>query len=432
LIGVGEPERHLYPGLFAMGFAAVGVATAVTGGFTAEEQRIRTRALLTYVLVVLVAFWVSLGPGDWRPYGLLYRIVPGFSGMRVPARLAIIVHLGLAVLAAAGAAWVLNRLSRRAALAAAIALGAIIVLEGRHPMSIDPFPPVERRLDRAAYEWLRDAPPGAAVELRITQLNDLHPFTLFYQFNTLIHRHRIVNGYTGWPSVLQEFLGGPAAPFDDPAGVGEVLRGLRAIGVRYLLLHEWTYTDPAQPARILAAVRAEADQFVEERRFDATIVWRLAHAVPRVPETPVAMRRIEPAEFTLSASRTPQRLPYLTDGNVETRWITGVRQMGGEWIEIRFQQPQDIGRLRIETSPRGLIDYPRRLVVESLDDQGTVHLLFEGSVVSRLIESLAVDDRRAPIDINLSRNETRILRLRQTGQTHRWFWGVHELTLWAR
>jgi hypothetical protein len=53
-------------------------------------------------------------------------------------------------------------------------------------------------------------------------------------------------------------------------------------------------------------------------------------------------------------------------------------------------------------------------------------------VLTRLIESLSVDDRRAPVDIDLPPNRTSILRLRQAGETRRWFWSVHELSLWQR
>jgi hypothetical protein len=436
LLRAGEPERQLYPGLFALGCAVVGLATGFSSPAAAVRQENRptwTRSIVTYALVGLTALSVSLGPGAWRPYGLLLRIVPGFSGMRVPARAGIIVHLALIVLGAAGAARLLGRLPRRVALITAVTLGAIILVEGHAAPSVDPFPPIERRLDRAAYEWLRDSPPGAAIELRITQQNDFHPFTLFYQFNTRIHHHRIVNGYSGWPSVLQEFLGGPAAPFDDPAAIPDVLHALRAIGVRYLLLHEWTYTDPEQPARIAAAIRAAPDQTIEERRFDRTVVWRLADIAPRPPGPAAASReKIDPASLTVAASHVPERLRYIFDGNVETRWITGTRQTGGEWLEIRLQQPADVASLRLETSPRGLIDYPRHLVIESIDENGAPQRLYDASVLARLIEALAVDDRRAPIELELAPNRTQILRLRQTGRTHRWFWGVHELSLFRR
>ena len=400
------------------------------------------RLVWTYALMTIVAVWVSMGPSEQyqqypgRPYSLFYRFVPGFSGMRVPARMATIVDLGLAVLAAAGAARVLARAPRAMALAATAMLAVVVIVEGRLTASIDPFPPIERRLDRAAYEWLRDSPPGAAIELSIAQQNDFHPYTLIYQFNTLLHRHPIVNGYTGWPSLLQEFLGGPASPFREPGHVREALEALRAIGVQYLLLHWWTYTDADEPARIMSEIRAARDQYVDERAFQSTFVWRLANApAARLGARATddgTVRRIDPASLTIEASHEAARVPLMFDGDIETRWLTGTRQTGAEWLEFRFTHPTDVARIRLDTAPRGRVDYPRHLVVESVGESGAARVLFDGSVLTRLITSLVVDERRAPVDLDLPPNRTTTLRLRQTGQTHLWFWSVHELTLWER
>jgi hypothetical protein len=427
LLAPGGPERQLFLGLIAMAFAGVALLMAV------RSRGEWLRYVVTYAVVTLVALWISMGPGDhdpWRPYDLLYRVVPGFSGMRVPARLATLVDLGLVVLAAAGAARVLARLPRGAALVTTAALGLLVVVEGRLVASIDPFPPIQRRLDRAAYEWLRDSPPGAAIELSIAQQNDFHPYTLIYQFNTLLHRHPIVNGYTGWTSGLQEFLGGPASPFREPGHVREALEALRAIGVQYVLLHWWTYADAGEPARILAEIRAAPDQYAEEREFQNTFAWRLADvAASRLGGGGENGQRIDPSSFTAAASHAGDRLPLMFDGDIETRWLTGTRQAGTEWLEFRLRQPTDVARVRIETSPRGLVDYPRQLVVESIDGRGSTRVLFDGPVLTRLITSIAFNERRAPIDLDLPPNHTTTLRLRQTGETHRWFWSVHELTL---
>jgi hypothetical protein len=434
LLTPGGPERQLFLGVVAITFAALALAMAVRSH---GEWR---RLVVTYAFMTTVAVWVSMGPGEHyrvhpsRPYDLFYRFVPGFSGMRVPARMATVVDLGLVVLAAAGAARVLARLPRPASLATTAALAIVVMVEGRLPVLIDPFPPIERRLDRAAYEWLRDSAPGAAIELNIAQQNDFHPYTLIYQFNTLLHGHPIVNGYTGWTSGPQEFLGGPASPFREPGHVRDTLEALRAIGVRYVLLHWWTYADAAEPARILSEVRAARDQYVEERQFQSTFAWRLADApaarlgVHSVDD--LRLRRIEPSSFTAAASHAADRLPFVFDGDIETRWLTGTRQMGTEWLEIRFRRPTDVAHLRFETSPRGLVDYPRHLVVESAGESGSLDVLFDGSVLTRLITSLAVDERRAPIDLDFAPNRTSTLRVRQIGQTHLWFWSVHELTLW--
>lgn len=426
LLAAGGPERQLFLGFVPIGFAIVALVLAVR---SRDEWR---RHVLTYAAVTVATLWVSLGTASWGPYDLLYRIVPGFSGMRVPARLATVVDLGLVVLAAAGAARVFARLPRAAALATTVVLGLVIVVEGRLAASIDPFPPIQRNLDRPAYEWLRASPPGAALELNITQQNDFHPFTLIYMFNTLLHRHPIVNGYTGWTSGLQEFLGGPASPFREPGRVAEALEALRTVGVQYVLLHWWSYSDADEPARILSEVRAARDQVAEERAFQNTFAWRLADApVSRLGVADDGGRRLDPATFAVTASHSADRIPLMFDGDIETRWLTGTRQVGAEWIEIRLREPTDIGRVRFETSPRGLVDYPRRLVVESREGDAAPRVLYDGSILTRLITSLVADEGRAPVDVVLPPNRTTTLRLRQTGETHRWFWGVHELSLWA-
>jgi len=428
LLTAGGPERQLFLGVVPMAFAAVALVLAVR---SRDGWR---RQALTYAAVTLVTLWVSLGPGAWwRPYDLLYDLVPGFSGMRVPARLATVVDLGLVVLAAAGAAQVFARLPRTVALATTAVLSLVIAVEGRLVASIDPFPPIQRNLDRAAYEWLRASPPGAAIELQIAQQNDFHPFTLIYMFNTLLHRHPIVNGYTGWTSGLQEFLGGPASPFREPGRVREALEALRTVGVQYVMLHWWSYTDADEPARILTEMRGARDQIAEEREFQNTFAWRLAAApVSRLGTADDGGRRLDPATFSVTASHAVDRIPLMFDGDIETRWLTGTRQVGAEWIEIRLREPADIGRIRFETSPRGLVDYPRHLVVESIENGGAPRLLFDGSILTPLITSLVVDEGRAPVDVALPPNRTTTLRLRQTGETHRWFWSVHELSLWSR
>src|SRR6185295_4514622 len=69
----------------------------------------------------LCAAWLSLGPtvtslGRTFPglglYDYLFRYVPGFDGVRVPARYAMVVTLFLALLAAEGAAAWLRRYAR--------------------------------------------------------------------------------------------------------------------------------------------------------------------------------------------------------------------------------------------------------------------------------------------------------------------------------
>ena len=95
---------------------AYGVAS-----YLSPSMRARASAFMRsggfFVLALVAAAWLSLGPSPQvlgrpldlaSPYGYLWTYVPGFEGLRVPARMAMIVALMLAVLGAVGAAAVVR------------------------------------------------------------------------------------------------------------------------------------------------------------------------------------------------------------------------------------------------------------------------------------------------------------------------------------
>lgn len=427
-LAVGEGEHALFQGLVVMALAAAGVLTAFR-----TNRPAWARHVCAYFLITLCAVWLSFGAGPWRPYAALYAIVPGLNGLRVVARLAAIAGLGLAALGGAGAAAIFDALPRRVALAAAIVLATIIVVEGQHgATSVDPFPPLEARVDRDVYDWLRVSPSGGVLELNIAQQDNFRPYTLSYQFAAVGHGHPIVNGYSGWKSGLQEFLGGGASPLREPGQTDAVLRALRTTGVRYVLLHRWTYQDSSEPDRIASEVRASTDQIAEERQFAETLAWRLKDSPAGSADDGARYRWIDPRSFTARASHQQGRVPLAVDGDPETRWLNGQRQTGTEWIDIALNRPTDVGRIRIETAPRGMGDYPRHLVIESIDESGVSHVLFDGSVLQRLVEAVATNRQGAAVDLDLPSNRSTRVRLRQTGQTRVWFWSVHGLSVWER
>ena len=106
--------------------------------------------------------------------------------------------------------------------------------------------------------------------------------------------------------------------------------------------------------------------------------------------------------------------------------MSGEPQGGGEWIEIALAAPADVGRVDIAAAARSFLDYPRHLVI---DCDGTP--VFDGSVVSNLVEALAADERFPTISIELPPNSTQRLRIRQTAQSGHW-WSVHEVSLYRR
>jgi hypothetical protein len=428
LVGEGDGERQLFHGLIVIVFAAIGAGVFISRRAIGEEGTSR-RTAITYTLMAVLAVWLSMGPVPGSPYSVLFRVLPGFNGLRVPARLSVVVLLALSVLASGGIAWFLGRLPKKAVAVTAIALGAVIFLEGQHGVGVsDAANWNDRNWDRVAYEWLRTSPPGAAIELNITQQDDFHPYSVVYQFNSIWHRHPIVNGYSGWKSMLQEWLAAPASPLREPGYVADTLRGLRAIGVRYVLLHEATFSDVREAARLVAEIRAAGDQVAAEQHWPETWAWRLTDIEP-AGAAEVKLQRVDPRMFEAHASHQEGRLGLAFDGDIDTRWMTGEPQGGAESVDLRLAQPVNVARVRMATPPRSQIDYPRILTIESIDAGGATTTLFEGSVVDRLVRAIAAEERQAVLDIDLPANRTSTLRIRQTGRSVAW-WSIHELSLW--
>jgi hypothetical protein len=424
LLPVGRGELELFHGFVALAFAAIGVVTIGVKG--------RTRFVATYVTIAALAAWLAMGPGPATPYGLLFKFLPGFSALRVPARITSVFIVGVAVLAGAGFAWLLARLSKRSAAVAAAIIGATILVEGQHGVGLTDTPSLkDKSWDAVAYDWLKASPPGAVLELNVTQLDDVRPFTIAYQFHALTHRHPIVNGYGGWKSSIQELFGSYASPLHEPGLAPDALRGLRMIGVRYVLLHASTFPSQDEAARTVDSVRAAGDQIAEAREWPGVWAWRLKDLPDAPPSSDNHLRALDPKSLTVRASGHEDRVPLMFDGDIDTRWISGDPQDGGEWIEIRFPREVDVARVRFETSPRSVTDYPRRLTIDSADATGAARTLFAGTVADRFIAALAIDELSAPVVIDLPRNRTATLRIQQAGRGTNW-WSVHELGLWER
>jgi hypothetical protein len=161
--------------------------------------------------LMILAVWLSLGPapsaGDARVsgfglYGVLYDHVPGFTGVRVPARYAMVAAIFLAIAAAHGAA----RLARRSwgsfALLAigvlAIADGAAMPVEVNHTWSTSEATPPARVFPAAqaprVYQDIRGLPDGTVVAE--------FPFgdpawEIRAVYYAAVHRKPVLNGYSG-------------------------------------------------------------------------------------------------------------------------------------------------------------------------------------------------------------------------------------------
>ena len=418
-------EHALFPGATLLVLAIVGL---VSGWRRDPNARV-------YAVIALSAAVLSFGPqpSAWGhrlpwpgPYAWLLAIVPGLDGLRAIARLGVVVLLAASVLAAFGAAWVLERLAPRARLTATAVVLALMAFESwPAPIPTTPFDPLPNADERAAYEYLRERAPGGAIELPLSLEHASSEF--LYQYRTLLHGHPIVNGHSGYLSPLVTFLGGGHTPLREPEHFADLIEMLRAIGVRYLVVHpenddRLTWTDT-----LIAALRRAPDQVEAERSFDGTIVYTLRAAEPAAT-APLVLQPVPLSAIHAEASHQADRLPMIFDGDPDSRWMSGEPQAGDESITLTFDRLRDVRVIRMQLALRSEGDYPRELVVDSVGPDGT-RTIFRGAGLPPFVLGLLRDPAHPLIDVVLPENRSNAIRLRQVATTRTFFWSIHELRI---
>lgn len=382
-------------------------------------------------------FWGHDTPLVW-PYGWLVASVPGFGALRVPARAASLVFFALAVLAGFGASRLLRDRSPRTRWITLAMLAPFIVVEGfGGPLPVSPFRTRSPRPERSAYAWVREGPPGGAIELPPEgELMADGRSDLYYQFHTVFHGRPIVNGSSRFEPPLTTFFKGAPSPLREIAQLPDVPRMLRSFGVRHVIIRPTDYKNRNFGQATVDMFRSSAD-VTEHRRFGAGLtaleVFRL-----RDPFTPLrdisqtGWRPVPAAAFRVSASERADRIHFAADGDPGTRWISAGAQDGSEMLELELDRSRDLARVRLDLgSSHG--DYPRGLEVSALDAQGQVaQVLYTGSILPQLAAGILADPFRTPIAIDLPPNRARRFRIRQTGTTRTWSWAVEEIALWER
>lgn len=165
-------------------------------------------------LAAVAAFLLSMGPeirsggrliSEVGPYNFFYWHVPGFDGLRVPARFAMLVMLFLSSAAGLGAAAIEQRF-RRGALVV-LALGAVAVAEAfSAPIATNGTVAEGRYATPPArvytgdqvpgvYRFLKSLPsPGTVVvEFPLGEW----AYEMRYVFYSTVHWHPLLNGYSG-------------------------------------------------------------------------------------------------------------------------------------------------------------------------------------------------------------------------------------------
>jgi hypothetical protein len=340
-------------------------------------------------------------PSLYRP---AYLFVPGFDGLRVPARFWMLALVCLSAAAALAYAR-LVRPGRRWRWAAAAGLTLLALSDswmGAMPM-ID-VPPRSPLLEREAANPVIELPIG---------MND---GDLAAMYRSIFHGEPVANGYSGYLAPQYAALQ-VLVDARDP----QILARLASLGIRDVRITRETDAD----GRLRAFVeRFPGTTVVGEDGAEVLlrlpVVAREDHHVALGDPIPIA---------GLDANVRPDLLPNLVDGNRGTRWETGP-QVPGQMLTVTLGRTATVGAVVLHLGP-SLYDFPRGLAVDLSIDGETWTRVWEGPTALLAFDAGLEDPKEMPIALPLGGREARYIRMTQTGQDPVFYWSATEIGVFA-
>jgi hypothetical protein len=212
-------ERELFMGIAVPLIALIGLWPPLSA------------SRIAYALGLVLAFDLSLG-FNGALYPWFHQYVLPYRGLRVPARMAMVVGFGLAVLAGYGAARILRVLNHRgAARLGVVLLVALVFVEYRSTLALKEIP----KRPPPIYDALPHGPKTVLLELPLRQ-PDIALEPTFMYFSTFFW-HNLINGYSGFKPTSYHELLEKMTNFPDETSIAE----LRRRGTTHVVMHERFY-----------------------------------------------------------------------------------------------------------------------------------------------------------------------------------------------
>lgn len=269
--GFCKPETELFLGAIPLALAIVGLVKGrVVNGATIWP---------TYPILMAVGFLLSLGPKISVPgtglsipglHLIFYKCFPGFNGLRVPARAAIIVALCASLFAALGVKHLVSFFKGRQKTILAVTLASCIILEYCH------LPVQTTRIETgrkvpAVYKWLQGQKDEAVIlELPMPKGLPSAWKETRYMYFSLYHWKRLINGYSGY--FPADYIALLASMSDFPTD--RSIQYLKTVGVDYIIVHTDAF-DNKQGPLTATNIGNFRDQTELIGRFGSDIVYRL-------------------------------------------------------------------------------------------------------------------------------------------------------------
>jgi hypothetical protein len=447
-------EDALYPGVFVLAAAAFGIAWG------------RPRWLmLALTIVAAVAFLLSLGPslGDGvagarpLPYRWLFDHVPGFTAMRVPARLGGLGAFALVVLSGFGIAAGWSRVQsliktpvgssasgmvRLAGPLLAVVVAGVIAMD--LASGAPPLEPIDRSTDATAvYDWLATQPPGAVMEFPAESIflnpagSSVRRHVGLSMFWSTRHWKPLVNGNSGFiprahSELLETFVGNLPRPDGSIAlRLSHVspdrVHLLRQLGVRYLVFHRTQYRPEDWPAVNLALRQNDSLSAVSQPLGNAS-VWLVRETLSpaELPDVDLHAPTLlapgdawAPAMIAHNLLDGPSLLSLTEPARASVEWFSGEgRFIRKESLPITL--PPILTHERILCTMDGCRAAPKASVPNELPDpaESAWRPIEPGHYVARV--SLSGDTPiSCTVDLDVVSSATVAARL-TSGARHRW------------
>lgn len=288
-----DSEHHLFLGWATMLLAVAGIVLAIKQ----RDKQIRSFAwtgltILLFSLGPVLQYSTESGapfvsglptqpfvnpypPAIPMPWFLAYFILPGFKGLRVPARLIGVLLLVLALLVAYIVSWLQEKLApsvvqpqlstlpqrfvvpkpvRTGLIRGVLFLLPIALLIEAYPSSMPTTQIPTGNAIPAVYQWLAThggKAPIVELPMAFLDVNFSSKQEAWYDYYTIYHPHPIANGWSGYRPRLTTDLAGNLLGFPSPKSIAT----LRYYHIEYVVLHPQLY-QPSSSAPDMNALRA--------------------------------------------------------------------------------------------------------------------------------------------------------------------------------
>lgn len=359
----------------------------------------RRSALLLYAFAAAVMWILALGPDPTllgarvlyqAPYGWLTRL-PGFDGLRVPARFWM---MSLVCLSAVCALAIVRLRGRtRQILVTLATLGVLL----------DGWPAV---FHVVAAPERRPTPAGADVRLDLPSDTDRDAMALYQQTFDAVP---LLNGFSGYPAPHYFAMGQLLQ-----AGDLRILQALASRGTLGVIVDHAADEDGAYRKFVMSYPGAQLHE--RHERWSSYTLPKSASGdlVPEAAGQPLRIKRLD-------AFPSPPNAPRAADGSLLTRWSGGVQKGAADFtIEL-----EETGRVSQVVTDLGEFwtDFPRRLRLDVSADGGAWETVYLGETALHAYYGAVRHPRQVPLVFTVERDNVRFIRLTQLG------WGKNDWTI---